>query len=99
MVMNLVIVHLLSQGYSLENATDPEAEDDLGRLLFSFLDWFGNFFDSRGAAISIKRVRPRFDNDLAFARYIADENRSLPLQSVWSDQRQAQSDTATPHFT
>ena len=54
-VLNMVIAHLLVRGYTLENGGSPE-EDDLGRLLSSCLDHFGNQFDPVESAICIRRV-------------------------------------------
>ena len=55
-VINLVIAHLMAQGYSLQNDVGAGVDKDLGNLLWGFFDRFGNLFDYHDEAVSIQQV-------------------------------------------
>lgn len=58
-LVNMVIAHLMAEGYKLKGQPQADLETDLGKLLWGFLVRFGVSFDYYDQAVSITRVRHR----------------------------------------
>ena len=56
-VVNMVIAHLMAEGYKLHGSDSQEVNKDLGHLLWGFFTRFGKVFDYRDQAISVSQVQ------------------------------------------
>ena len=55
-LVNLVIAHLMAEGYRLGPSNLQGVNTDLGHLLWGFLTRFGTVFDYHDQAVSISQV-------------------------------------------
>lgn len=58
-LVSMVVAHLISEGYTIDGSVpslDPSALD-LGKLLWGFLERYGNRFDYEDQAVSVREVQ------------------------------------------